>query len=273
MSKASITRYPFSRQPLSALSKTTVAALLGLIVLCGIMSIFSTALLVTTVIVLLCTVFIAVGIRWTPLLGSLVCVYILYVFLVQEAFPVYHLIHPKDALSNTTISFGLFVIILLLLSCAVVALGASIGATVQNYRTGERRAPRWLGSALTGIVGIVIGAILIGALSQPGMATTAPTTGGEPTMHMGISSFAQSSVTVSKGSKLLLIDDGSFPHILANGSWQNGTPRTVTESGAPTVRNVQISSGSVEIGPFNLAGTYHIYCSVHQGMNLVITVQ
>lgn len=271
----SITRHPFSRQPLSALSKTTVVALLGLIVLCGLMSIFSAALLVTTVILLLSTVLVAIGIRWAPLLGSLLCGYILYVFLVQETFPVYHLVHPKDALSNAAISFGLFVSILLLLSCAVVALGTGIGATVQNYRTGERRAPRWLGSALTGVVGIVVGALLIAALSQPGMATatTSMTTGGEATVHMGMSSFAQSPVTVSKGSKLLLVDDGSFPHILANGSWQNGTPKPASETGAPTVHNVQISSGSVEIGPFTMAGTYHLYCSVHQGMNLVIIVQ
>src|SRR3979411_2293003 len=101
---AFITQHPFSRQPLSPLSKTTVAALLGLIILCGIMSIFSTALLVTTVIVLLSTVLVAVGIRWAPLLGSLLCGYILYVFLIQEAFPVYHLVHPKDALSSVALS-------------------------------------------------------------------------------------------------------------------------------------------------------------------------
>jgi plastocyanin len=272
MNMTSITRYFFSRRPLSPLSKTTLAALLGLIVLCGIMSIFSTALLVTTIIVLLSTVLVAVGIRGAPLLGSLLCGYILYVFLIQEAFPVYHLVHPKDALSNAAISFGLFVIILLLLACAVVALATGIGATVQNYHTGERRAPRWLGPALTGVAGIVVGAILIAALSQPGVATATTTTGGALTVHMGISSFAQSSVTVPKGSKLLLVDDGSFPHILANGRWQNGAPRPATESGAPLVNTVQISSGSLEIGPFNTAGTYHIYCSVHQGMNLAIIV-
>jgi plastocyanin len=33
------------------------------------------------------------------------------------------------------------------------------------------------------------------------------------------------------------------------------------------------SGGSVEIGPFTTAGTYHIYCTVHQGMNLEIIVQ
>ncbi|HYL43857.1 MAG TPA: plastocyanin/azurin family copper-binding protein [Ktedonobacteraceae bacterium] len=273
MNRASTTSSLFSRQPLSALGKTAFASLLGMTILCGFMSIFSFALLVTTAIVLLSTVLVAIGIRWAPLLGSLLSGYILYVFLFQVSFPVYHLLHPKDALDSTALSFGIFVIIVLILSCAIVAFGAGIGATVQNYRTGERLKPRWLAPTLTGMAGIVIGAIFMAALVQPGTATATTATGGEPTVHMGISSFLPASITVPKGSKLLLVDDGSFTHILVNGSWQNGTPKSATESGAPSVNNVQVSSGSIEIGPFTTAGTYHIYCSVHVGMTLTIVVQ
>jgi len=71
----------------------------------------------------------------------------------------------------------------------------------------------------------------------------------------------------------MLIDDGPYLHILANGSWVNGSPQTGQEPGAPAVNNVQVSSGTVEIGPFATAGTFHIYCSVHQNMNLQITVK
>jgi plastocyanin len=266
----------FARQPLSALGKTAVAALVGMVILCGIMSIFSGTLLVITVIALVCTLLVATGIRWTPLLGGIMSGYILYVFLIQVAYPVYHLVHPKDALSNPWISFVLFVIILLVVWCSVVALGTSIGTLVQNYRQGERRRPRWLTPALTGMAGVLVGAILIAAISQPGAtaATTGTTsTNGMPTVHLGISSFSQSTVTVPKGSKLLLVDDGSFVHILANGSWVNGTPRPAAEPGGPTVNSLQIHAGNVEIGPFNITGTYHLYCQVHQGMNLVIIVQ
>jgi plastocyanin len=93
------------------------------------------------------------------------------------------------------------------------------------------------------------------------------------TVHLGPGSFLQSSVTVPKGSKLLLVDDGSFTHIIANGSWVNGAPQPQQEPGAPMVNNVQVSGGSIEIGPFTTAGTYHLYCTVHQGMNLTIIVQ
>jgi hypothetical protein len=92
-------------------------------------------------------------------------------------------------------------------------------------------------------------------------------------VHMGVSNFAQSSVTVSKGSKLMLIDDGSFPHILRNGIWENSTPHPATEAGAPPVQNLQVNGNAVEIGPFNTAGTFHIYCTIHLGMNLTVIVQ
>ena len=266
----------FAREPLSALGKTAVAALAGLVVLCGIMSIFSRTLLVITVIALVFTVLVATGIRWAPLLGAIASCYILYVFLIQVAYPVYHLVHPKDALSSPWVSFVLFVIILLVIWSAIVALGTSIATLVQNYRQGGRKRPRWLTPALTGMAGVLVGAILIAAIAQPGTSaasTGTTSTNGMPTVHLGISNFVQAAVTVPKGSKLLLVDDGAFLHILANGSWVNGTARPATEPGSPRVNSLQIHGGSMEIGPFNVAGTYHLYCQVHQGMNLTITVQ
>src|SRR5260370_42266777 len=99
---------------------------------------------------------------------------------------------------------------------------------------------------------MVIGAILIAAIAQPAATTStgSMTTGGEPVVHMGPGNFLQSSVTVPKGSKLLLVDDGSFLHILANGSWQNGQPKAAQEPGAPSVHQVQVNGTSEEIGPF-----------------------
>ncbi len=47
------------------------------------------------------------------------------------------------------------------------------------------------------------------------------------------------------------------------------------ENGAPVVNNMQFSGsdGSQTIGPFNTIGTFHLYCSVHPGMNLTVIVQ
>jgi plastocyanin len=120
---------------------------------------------------------------------------------------------------------------------------------------------------------MVIGAILIAAIAQPSAPTGTTYTNGMPTVHMSAGNFDQPSITISKGSKLLLVDDVSILHILANGSWQNGAPKPEKEPGAPAINNVQVNGTSVEIGPFTAAGTYHIYCTVHVGMNLMVIVQ
>ena len=97
--------------------------------------------------------------------------------------------------------------------------------------------------------------------------------GGSTDVHLSSSNFAQSSVTISKGSSLNLVDDAAVVHIIQNGSWVNGTPKPATEPGAPTV-NVQFQgSDSHMVGPFNTAGTYHLYCTIHTGMNLTVIVQ
>ena len=96
---------------------------------------------------------------------------------------------------------------------------------------------------------------------------------GSTDVHMSSTTFTQSSVTISKGSSLNLVDDAGVVHIIQNGSWDNGTPKPATESGAPTV-NVQFQGNdSHMVGPFNTAGTYHLYCTVHSGMNLTVIVQ
>lgn len=90
---------------------------------------------------------------------------------------------------------------------------------------------------------------------------------------MNTATFTQPSVTISKGSKPLLVDDVAVIHILANGSWQHGTARPANELGAPNVSNVQVNGNGTEIGPFTTAGIFHIYCTIHEGMNLTIIVQ
>ncbi|SRR5579884_1172297 len=98
---------------------------------------------------------------------------------------------------------------------------------------------------------------------------------GNATVHMGQTNFDQSSVTISKGGTVTLVSDTSSVHIISNGQWVNGVARPGKESGAPAVDNVQFTSAgeSKVIGPFNTAGTFHLYCSVHPGMQLTIIVQ
>ena len=120
---------------------------------------------------------------------------------------------------------------------------------------------------IAGLVVLSLVTVLVVACGSSG--------GGSTDVHMGNTTFVQSSVTISKGSSLNLIDDVAVTHIIGNGSWVNGAPVPASEPGAPTVNNLQFTSAgqSQMIGPFNTAGTYHLYCSVHQNMNLTVIVQ
>lgn len=93
-------------------------------------------------------------------------------------------------------------------------------------------------------------------------------------VHLGYTNFLQSSVTISKGGSIKLIDDTSSIHIISLGSWVNGKPVPAVEPGAPPVNNVEVTNqNNLTIGPFTTAGTYHLYCTIHPGMNLTVIVK
>lgn len=263
-----------ARQPLATLGKLTVAALIGAALAFAILllTIFLATgtiilpLLIVAVVLLVVAGIVATGVLWTPLLGALMGLGTIIGGVFTQQYFVYHLTHPAEV--------GPFFLSFLICVFAIVAICSGIGATVQNYRDTARHSPRWLPIPLAALGGFVLGALLGALLAQATPAASSTTSvNGEAVAHMGISNFAQSSVTVSKGSKLTLIDDGSYPHILSNGVWENNTPHPATEAGAPAVQNVQVNGKSVEIGPFNTAGTFHIYCTIHPGMNLTVIVQ
>ena len=99
-------------------------------------------------------------------------------------------------------------------------------------------------------------------------------TGPNP-VHMSGTNFAQNSITIKKGESITLINDDLFgSHIIANGTWENGTAQPAREAGAPEINDVKIGgNSSVSIGPFTSAGTFKLYCTVHTGMNLTVIVE
>ncbi|GAC1389288.1 MAG: hypothetical protein NVS4B11_32260 [Ktedonobacteraceae bacterium] len=189
--------------------------------------------------------------------------------LVSQQYLPYHLTHPNQA--------AFFIVALLMYTLGAVAVGAGISATIQNYRSQERHVPHWLVPSLTTLAGFLVGAVFVALLAQNVSAapetTGGTTTNGTVTVHMGVNTFSPAIITIQKGSKLLLVDDGSFLDILANGEWANNTEHHVSEPNAPIVNNAQVNENSTEIGPFSIAGTYHIYCTVHLNMNLTVVVK
>lgn len=87
-------------------------------------------------------------------------------------------------------------------------------------------------------------------------------------------SFSPASITIKKGESVKLLNPSGDMHIIANGSWQNGSTQPANESGAPKANNLQTNGNdTLIIGPFTSAGTFQYYCTIHSGMNLTIVVQ
>ncbi|EFH88156.1 cupredoxin domain-containing protein [Ktedonobacter racemifer] len=95
----------------------------------------------------------------------------------------------------------------------------------------------------------------------------------ENTVHMSSMQFVQSSITIKKGESVTLVADTITPHIIANGTWEQGKAHPGAEPGAPQVKDLQVAGNSSQtIGPFTTAGTFKLYCTIHSGMNLTVQV-
>ena len=121
------------------------------------------------------------------------------------------------------------------------------------------------------LIGLALFCLLTILLSACGIKDLSTASG--PSVHMSGTNFVQNSVTIQKGDMLNLIDDAASTHIIVNGSWINGTAKPAIEPGAPTVNQQYVGNDSAPIGPFNTAGTFHLYCTIHQNMNLTVIVQ
>ena len=110
--------------------------------------------------------------------------------------------------------------------------------------------------------------ILLGACGGGGASTTT-----NPTIKLDAASFLQDSITIKKGESLTFINETTSPHVIANGTWEDGAAQPGAESGAPPV-NVNIPAhGSATTPPFGTAGTFKLYCPIHPNMNLTVMVE
>jgi plastocyanin len=205
--------------------------------------------------------------RFAPLPAALVSL-LTVMFLLLQPHDLYVLAHVQPE----------FIVFVPMIVLGLVAGLAGIWATVLNYRDGdeERRTPRFLAHSLSGLAGLVVGmvlvALLVAATPQTGATSTGPN--GEPTVHMTPSTFAPNVALASTGSSLLIVADSSAKHILDYGRWDaSGVAHLLEEPGAPPLHDMVMTGGSMELGPFTAPGVYHIYCTIHQGMNLTIVVE
>ena len=168
----------FAQHPRSGFGKLSVMALLGAAGTSGLLAIIigfpaNTALLIATASLLGGAALTTIRFRWMPLLLTLVSGLFLYQ-LLRAPFVLYHLTNPKGN------GFLFFVMDVLLMAFTLIIVGASLGAAIQSYHQGEQRASSFRSPPLTGLVagvtGMLIGALLIAAIVQPGAAPTTSTT-------------------------------------------------------------------------------------------------
>jgi plastocyanin len=112
----------------------------------------------------------------------------------------------------------------------------------------------------------------------------ASSSGGGPTVEMGQTNFVQHSITVQAGKPVHFDDtaDGGGVHVLCVGTGNGGTgTSTCYQAGnaPPNTPSELLSPGlTFNIGDkkditFPAPGTYHVICTIHQGMYIDITVR
>ncbi|HEX8983337.1 MAG TPA: hypothetical protein VF792_11235 [Ktedonobacterales bacterium] len=206
--------------------------------------------------------------RWGVSIAFIVSLITSAVDLAPGQFPLYTLLHP----GGTT-----FTVILLETLCALLGLVASAVKLTQVARRETPHSTTLSTASLTLVAGIALGAFLIGTFGQSSgtSGNAASVTSGTEVVHLTSDKFAPNIIALHTGETLTVIDDVPVPHILVNGSWSASNPnqaQPATEAGAPVINNVELNNNTKVVGPFATAGTYHIYCSVHPGMNLTVIV-
>jgi plastocyanin len=115
--------------------------------------------------------------------------------------------------------------------------------------------------------------ILMLALAVAGCGESSGGGGTSNELDMGAASFTQSSISLTSGQALHIVDsqDGGGTHNLCIG--QNGTcdsnPSGPSELAGP---GMMFSPGTTKDVTFSAAGTYHITCTIHPSMNVTVTV-
>lgn len=223
--------------------------------------------LIATIVYTICEIVVAAGWRWSMVLPLVFCS-LGIVGDFASGFPEYSLTHP----SANYVAFVLFVISYPVLITVIVASALKLAQTLRRETS---HAPLWMKPALSAVVGLMFGALLIGILAQsPGTSGTPTVHAGTQTVHLVGASFAPDIIALHKGDTLTIVDDAPVPHTIANGTWSaDNRPAPGVEPGAPVIRNVELNNNTATVGPFTSAGVYHIYCPIHPGMALTIIVQ
>lgn len=118
---------------------------------------------------------------------------------------------------------------------------------------------------------LIVAFLAAGCGKTPGGQTSAG-----PADHVNLTAvdFAQSAITIKAGTAFKFVDpsDTGGLHIICTG--ENG--KCQADANAPSDLadpGFTINPGETKTVTFDKPGTYHIACTIHPDMNMVITVQ
>ena len=245
-----VAAHPQRGAPLAALGKLTAAALIGdSMLIIGSLVVIARRVdamaLGFALVALICAGVVMTGWRWAPLLGALLSAVMLaaYVPIVR-----YILSHPSEAA---------FIPAVLTQPLSIIGFVAGIGATVQNYRSTERRMPRWLPASLALLGGWALGAIVVGLLiaatpqAASGASVSTATLAALPALTTSNFAFSQPELRAKVGETVALRLDNrdTVPHSFDINELNVHVPMQVNQSGLALFKPTQ-------------PGSYTFYCSL-----------
>lgn len=121
------------------------------------------------------------------------------------------------------------------------------------------------------VIGLLLLGLLTIVLAACSIREAAPPSGS--TLKLAAANFLQDTITIKKGESITFTNETTSPHVIANGTWKDGAAQPGTESGAPSVNLNIPANGSATTPPFETAGTFKLYCPIHQNMNLTVIVE
>ena len=249
----------FVRQPLDALARAHLAALIGL----ALAFVYLQALLIGTFLPVV-TVFVtitliiagiaATGWRWAPLLGT---AWLILVNGTSASVIGYHLARP-----NNTHDFAFYIVVL-----GISVIGAVAGSAPLLRRTHRppAPAPRWLPIFLVAVIMFCVGAIAVEIIPRPGAASISPTVLAElPAVRTANFAFDRTEIRARVGETvaLRLENADSATHAFAIDALDVDVPMPGGETALALFRPT-------------IPGTYTFFCSVphHEDMRGTLIVE
>jgi len=92
-------------------------------------------------------------------------------------------------------------------------------------------------------------------------------------VDMGVAAFQQTSVSIKAGQAVHFVDPASGgTHIICVGEGVKCVPQAGAPADLNTDQGLSFQTGDSKDIVFPTAGTYHVVCIIHPGMEVVVTV-